>query len=465
MYRGFLYLCLLVLFAACKSEDIVNFDNTTHIESVRINSSANVVSIRNYISKTKFKSGKTKGEDYLLIPYVVNNDTVMYVANYHNGGFEIFSNDNRLPMVLVKSNTGSFIPNSDDDKNLFSKYIGNIAEDLEKIGIENEAEPSGMWKTYGEFEDFAGEPGNEPDVYFLGYAYKIEKNLYSPAGGRLKTKWGQKEYFNQAVPYVHNYYNMHSLTGCGAVALGQYLYHYHKYFGFPTHTVSDAIYDPASNTYSFSGYSDTVWGMMDDGSDPSIRLNPSDMWPTAVFLGYIAKGIGANFGKNYMEPTEQTGEQCGDFLKNYYGLSYKYEPFNTTLACDILSSGHPVILVSDGTITSDGVKSEYGHIYLLDYAEYDTYIEYEVYSRDKSLWETGDDQPSPDIEEQTLEWYTSHYRDVYWEYGGFYEEMWVYMNWGEEGKNDNILINAALPEWIINHADYTLNINRTWILH
>ena len=73
--------------------------------------------ISNYI--TKIKPGNTStfskaSNNYSLTPYIYKGDTIMYIANY-TSGWELYSADQRTPLIMASSETGSFDMNDNNN--------------------------------------------------------------------------------------------------------------------------------------------------------------------------------------------------------------------------------------------------------------------------------------------------------------------------------------------------------------
>lgn len=95
--RCFILTGLALLLGACQSDFSDVGDNVDRPENSNV-CSRNLVAIKNYLNHVRPTA--TRAGAVSIMPYVVNGDTVMYVANYEEG-WEVFSNDNRLPMVLM----------------------------------------------------------------------------------------------------------------------------------------------------------------------------------------------------------------------------------------------------------------------------------------------------------------------------------------------------------------------------
>lgn len=231
-----------------------------------------------------------------LIPILQHGDTVAFLANYTEG-WELFSNNTSLPMVLMKSEKYNFYPNvgalSDESDSSFLDFYNGLINGLSSYPEDEDPNPT--WVLYSEDRD----PGVDPVPSFVGIAATVEKQTYTPKGGRLKTQWNQRGYYNLYTPFYKDSTKIHSPLGCSAVAVGQMAYHSNKYFGVPTHTSSKAGYNKDSNTYYFYESSTSAWGLIDSGENESFCKNPIKMETTAAFLGNIAVQIRTKFGTKY----------------------------------------------------------------------------------------------------------------------------------------------------------------------
>lgn len=452
----------LFLLTACQQTECIEFENSSKSQ---LSVSHNIATIENYISKTK--GINTRSGNHRLIPYIVNGDTVMYVANYENGGFEIFSNDKRLPMVLVKSKTGYFIPNNPADKSPFEAYISDTADCLQKIGIDSTAEPTGLWNVYA-VSRLRNENENENGAEYrnVGIATEIDEKEWTPKGGRLSTKWNQDSYFNQCIPYFTDGSGYHAYVGCGAVAVGQYIFHSNKFFNLPQTTVTDATYNQNTNSFTFSGSSSNVWSQMNDGSDPLMYKDQQRMLPTSIFLGYVAKELNSQFGQNYGDGTGTYTYSYVNFIRRICGKELNVINFNFVKTRDILASGYPVIATSSGSKIHNGNTNYVGHAYIIDYAS--TYVEtyYDVYAYVKTSDNyVVDDKEDVDSESNNLEYYRNKYGEIFFEQSATVSNSWISMNWGWGGNYGDLMINSKLSEWIIDRGSDTLKFNWNSILY
>ena len=458
----FIYLGLTLFLGAC--QDVIPEDS---VRMERQNMSRaynkNLIAIRNYLNQVR--PAATRVGEVDIIPYVVNGDTVMYVANYEEG-WEAFSNDNRLPMILMRSESGSFNPYFLDRSNPFECYFENAGKSMQAIGIENTESPDGMWQLYSSSPTNPN-PGNSQQYMMVGTAYEVSSITYTPKGGRISTKWKQSYPYNQFTPYYTDGSGLNSLVGCGAVATGQFMYFYQRYFNHSMTTVTNADYDSSKNVFTFSGDSNSVWNLFDDGSDKEMVNNADRIKPTAVFLGYVAKNVCHLFGASEGKGTQSYWTDCLEFINSKCNLSLKCIPFNYDKLIGILSSGLPSYAVSYGTqLLSSGATNAVGHDYLIDFAESEYVDTYEVYayvSLDATKPEINPTDPILNPYGPSLDYYRSKYGNI--DYNRTHTEYnkWIKMNWGWGGESDEILINSQLSNWITYKGSTTLNFSNNRI--
>lgn len=320
----------------------------------------------------------------------------MFIADYGNKqGWEIFSNTTSTPMVLVKSEEGSFDDISCNPSHPIHDILNNCAQKIWEIKNSNSDEVSPVnyeWKLYNtDLNTYAYSAA--ADTYDIGDGYEnyqfilssdvtTTKNVYEPKGGRLKTKWGQGSYFNQCTPFYGDEANQHTYVGCVPVAFGQFLYHSHYNFGQPMYTVTDAAYDSSKNTYSFSGMSSTIWDSFN--TDLYWNFFPNDMKPTAVFLGHIGVSIGVHYGKRYNYPNDKDKHdgtssdlrysKCIEFIENQANLKVEIVDLEQKYVISNLEKGYPV--VAQVFLKNDS----YGHAFLIDHCDTEMTSFYNYYT-------------------------------------------------------------------------------------
>lgn len=410
---------LFTVLVGCTSDDMsdisMNDSNTITVKSEK------QLAIERYIDRNH--KSATRGSEVPLLPYVVEGDTVMYVANYPEGGFEIFSNDLALPMVLVKSKTGFYSPYGKIEKTPVDEYLYNAAKAIAILMKDSIHEEMNM--TWKRFTQSHTNKGTRSECY-VGQAAEINVKEYTPRGGRLTTKWIKESPYNQYTPFFRNS-TEHSLVGCGGIAMGQYLFHSHKYFNVPISTVTTAIYNSDSNTYSFSGSSSSVWNTMPDKTS-----NLTEARPIAVFLGHIAKEMQTKFGQNSGDGSSTYSEDYPSVLYAQCGYVSNWVNFSTASLYAILSEGHPAICTARVDVYNyDGTKEFTGHAFLIDYASFTHVTYYDVYAnKSGSNIDDQDDNDSDNCYGWPLAYFREKYGEISTNYIGVSTEHWISMNWG-----------------------------------
>lgn len=449
-------LSMLLLLAACQQYDVADIMDGSQPPTAK---SRNLSTIENYISKTRGK--KTRAATTNIIPYIVNGDTVMFVANYPEGGFEIFSNDTRLPMVLAKSKTDSYYPNHLGQLSPFEEYMKDTAEKLQSIGVDSSSEPEdeSLWSVYSIRDGSCSGGGDDGKVYQeVGIALESYSKEWTPAGGRLSTKWDQEGNYNQYTPLLIDGTGSHSPLGCGAVAAGQYLFHSHNYFNSPTTTFTEAQYIASTNSYNFSSNNSSSWHLIDDGSDLTIKNDKERMKPTAIFLGYVARGVKTVFGKKQGDTSDSNTKLMTEFINNSCSLNLDFHHFDFLKIKEILSSGRPVYTSLFGNLSRSEMAffdELIGHYCIIDYALAISETYYRIFAYVPQGNETPeiDQEEDPDSCENNLEYYRNKYGEIYSEFLETNHSSWVSINWGLGGKHDDMLINAEMEEWILFNSD------------
>ena len=443
----------LLLFSCTENNEvssIIDPPQTSNTVNMRISSVAKA--IEHYVHSNH---PVTRGESIQIIPVIIEGDTVMNIVNHAFGGFEVFSNDFHLPMVLVKSKVGTFdgfnIPLSDP----FHSFMYGIAQTIHEINLKSEQTENVdlQWYTHLNLPVINQTKGD--DYEFVGIAVEASTKVFTPKGGRLKTKWHQRYPYNNYAQHCYKHKDEHVAIGCGAVAIGQYLKYINSQYGIPKYLPESAEYDAQENRYYFNGETEKDWDLIDEGSG-SLLNNSAMIDKTALFLGSIASKIGrisSYYDCDHGIGSYDTSER--DYINKALGTKYSFVDFSIEDAEEILKSGYPVYTASKG--------DETGHSHIIDYLESVRLSYYEVYAKSNSSTE---DIEFPDTEEYgpNLEYYSSIYGDIRTSYQSSEKIGWVSMNWGWGGLYDDILYNATFPEWVVKDSSGTFIFNKNQIL-
>jgi len=412
--------------------------------------------IRNYIAYGKFDGADTRAfKETEILPYVVDNDTAMYIANYGNG-WEIFSTDQRTPLIMVYSDTGSL---DMDDENLppaLRSYIYTVANEIHQLKkIENEGnEVNSEWLVYpssleameelrgGKVTGTRDEPLPGSGYWELIYSGKVSDNIVSESPRYTSTQWNQEPYYNKYVPYsLHNNSYVLGPAGCTPVATAQYLYFLHGKYNKPATTVSTAtLINATTNKYSFSNKTSGVWSQM------ALNLNESSsrIDKSAMLIAYVGQKINTQYSYNQAAASMATA--C-NFISSESGISHSYANYSYTYVIDQLLNKQAAVLMSAFDASNDTI----GHSFIADQI-----ITREVTYIYQYGWvgttSTGESANYYD-ENGHIVGYKIHKQELVTR-----DDYSYRMNWGWGGYQNNVICNPySTDSWIAGGYNWTIN--------
>lgn len=395
----------------------------------------------------------TRNEECKILPYICMGDTVAFIANYHAGGFEIFTNDFSLPMVIARSEKGYFTPLTIDEDTPFHNFFKGLAEYL-ATAPSHSGYIDASWPVSPVTKPLKAPviPGEEIiNLIYVGQAYDVKSEIHTPQGGRLTTKWGQTDGYNQCIPSA-SYEDgtispVRGVVGCNGVAAGQYLYHSNKYYGLPDKVPATATYNRGTNTFTFSNFTDKAWQSIDDGINPELSQSYAKLYPTSVFLGYCAASVMSkyNIGETNAYPTNTIS-----FINKETGLSFKSGRYTDKNVKNILQAGRPVIAYSYW-LDESGNRSR-GHTYIIDYLNEVSTTTYDVWARWDST--SGEPRPEENSGSGTLQDFQIMFGNIEYRSTHSSQNIWLKMNWGWFGNYDEVEILSKTMEWNVGSSKW-----------
>lgn len=455
---------VLAVFTACESVlledvDVPDYKEMAQTKSTMLtlneNEPAVVKDLRNYISQVKSHAKHTRSSfNYTLTPFQYNGDTVMYIANYGDG-WELLSTDHRVPLVIASSETGKFnLTDSLSMNQTMWTYIKCIADELHFIKQieDNGLDSYGLWKTISlsnneviadsisinpkMLSEYSKNVSLQPGDGYWELLSTTPPNTTTKESPDhiIKTKWGQENLWNRYVPYKSGNSGDRSPAGCTAIAGAQFLYYLHYKNNRPESTVTDAIYDSQTNTYTYTGSSSTVWDQM-----ARTIYDFSGHSQTAVFIGHVGKSINMNYGLN--ESTASLADLAAFINKS--GYNYIRVPIDYTYIQDKLLFNEPVIVA--------GYVSKYeGHSFIID-----QYRDTKTTTTSTFGW-VGTDNLGNDSNERDPEGNIIGYTFTYTRENVQSRSFKIRMNWGADGDYDDIWYDcSSSADWNVpNNASY-----------
>lgn len=358
MKKLFFSLFVLTL-VACNEHD--DMENVASIENIKKNTTYhNVTDYIHYVKNSGIKSRSAAMNS--ITPYLnENGDTIAYIANYDEG-WELLSNDRRIPMVLASSDKGSFNLDEIKENDNLNSYWNSIEEGLSALKetpvTENDTLGTGWNAYYLENENVAEEdlvrtsatyaeaiPGENGYWEVIESQTEITSNIFSDRA--ITTTWHQQ--MNGFIPKGINSHGqlVNCLAGCTAIAGAQYLYYLHHKNNKPQYMVDDGTYDASTNEFWFSGNSEEVWDYMTDPVCGGTYIQ--------ILIGYIAKYVTNQFGLSatYGDINKLRG------LINSYGYNYSWNDYSSSSIIYLLKQ-HGALL----SVGSNGAGSS--HAFIID---------------------------------------------------------------------------------------------------
>lgn len=441
----FLIFCTSLLFVSCSSEleQTINDSLPNQIKKPETGVMKNIKNYINHMGSNGISSRNTN--DCTISPYIYKGDTIMYVANYSDG-WELFSTDHRVPMIMMSSDTGTFNLDEIENSPAFATYVNNVAEELWQVKNSSDTEGGtfGLW-------NLVSIQNNEVDMQKIrvapkargthpgedGYWVLLETTppvTESMTTNKLtSTQWGQDYPWNIKIPYSIDNPSKIGPIGCEGVAAAQYLYYLHFKYGTPANTVTTATYN-ADNNYTYSGSSSTIWNNM----ATHFWEGDSAIYKAAIFMGHVSKEIETKYYSNYGEASflkaiEFINSQSD---RNYYATTIDYDYVDAEIG-----AGRAVYARA-------GNASGGGHAFIIDKKRITCTTSTSTYG-----W-VGKDNTGEDTNDYDGEGNLVGY-SYFFEKENRIESTDYYMNWGWDGIYDNVACTASSgSSWNVNGTSF-----------
>ncbi len=363
---------------ACQSQDLSDtfdreIEDAEQLEGIKGDIMINILTSR----YDGFKRGEKKTRtinDFRLTPFVINGDTVLYVAQYADG-WEIYSASYAANMLLFSSEKGIFDINDPEmPSQLKTLILGNaqLIGELNRDSV-NVINPS--WKSVA-LSSQLGENGvilsvNEdgllsrinPDDVPPGYWQLVESktisNIISTYAKLTETVWDQRAPWNQYSKKVvdKSGNRISAPAGCGAVALAQYLYYTHFKDGVPTYAPTSAVLNAKGDDYIFTGESGAIWQEM------ASKRGQEGTEKSALLIGKVGHDLQTKYEP---EGSGISDSEIVKYLSRVYGSNYKMKDFDLNIVLELLKKGYPVISGANSTIRNGQSAPLEGHLFLVD---------------------------------------------------------------------------------------------------
>ena len=403
-------------------------------------------------------------DEFTLTPYVVDGDTLLYVAQYDEG-WEIYSASHATNMVLFSSDEGQLdmddpplpeqlrfliaenaadIAEIPDDTDYIDPSWGGIAltaEELSQGAVTALKEDGGRMKI---------QQGDLPPGHWVLIEVEETGSETHTTPKLIKTKWGQDTPWNayaKWLPMSDGTWKL-SLAGCIPVAVSQYMYFTHYKNGVPGRCASNAMQGSEHySDYKFFGESTNVWNNMAKYS------NESGTNESALLIGSTGRKLKSEYG---LSSTSTADSDLLRVLSETYETNFEIKPINYVLCRNyIKEKGYPIIASARTNRMANGTSiSETGHTFLIDqYRETIKTYRY-LYG-----WER-DPLPPGTIDKWIADRKDADGNIIVYAYTNEVTSSSVHstkisMNWGADGWYDNVFYSPT-GEW--NAVNYIFNL-------
>lgn len=402
-----------------------------------------------YITAVKGLS-RTRADQSEITPVLNEGDTVMYLVNYPEGGWELLSADKRVPTRLMVGEDGSMSLSEIEEHPGMSILLEEMRQKISAVKRSSQEEPVTekgiLW------DDIAPKPEKtrSSSVTWIQIGQETVEEDEIFVDHLISTHWAQSgdenRFYNKYVPYVNEIslnslpstYN-HCPVGCVPVAAGQVAAYLNKKFGFTTScrflqlncqtylseigsTTSYGPFVPATSTYVSDN--NLYWRWVRGETWPQENIDNA----VAVLLAFLGWKLDATYG---FYQTGGTIEEIPFVFRSEYGVDCEHVEWNPFQAISqIVDARLPVIIKSGSALD----HSDTAHAWIVDgYYEHVELINYYYQGFDTS-------NPSTPLYKTIQLLHTDEYFLMNWGFGGDGDDGTYYVDssaWEVDGYTYN----------------------------
>ena len=452
----------LVTLVSCQKQD--DYEVLSKVETVSdlstrasVNYDKYSVSQQNAILLAK--ALKPKETIVSIEPIEARGDTLIWFINYENGWLAL-AGDKRIQPILARDSGNNYKDNNYE----YSTWINMCAEGVlatKRYGKDCENEHTKLWDFIlsSKYLNTKEQIVTRGDGTFKWAVFLDDTISYSLVTGGtmnhlMSTKWGQGSPWNVKLPIDTNSgnYNLHCVTGCVPVAIGQLLKYYNSFFNLGL-----GLYHSVYCSYSTVQGSTTDVGF-DHGAfttnSPRWNLMANDSAASAVYTGYagdLMLELGNRLGTSYSYSNSFTQNSSTLYVSvfNSYDLTCSTSSYSFANVKNSLDNDLPIMITAFPSYGG-------GHCWIIDgYRERTDY--YTSYYH-LEYTDEYEDAIATYSEADLQSLFGDYYCDGYsWEEtmtyaGGNY----LLMNWGHDGDRDSgeFYVIPTEQQWIYSVNPY-----------
>ena len=298
-------------------------------------------------------SRTTDTNSFEIQPYCQEeSDTLLFIVNFKNGGWRIYSSDKRTPAIIAEGEKGYF--SFEDGSPAVLSWIDCMASDIARV---RRASDKDLLFTEEEISANKNYWSSPKSVTFQGDTIPIiplipsghwEERISSTTEecGRvnhLTPMWDQGSPYNECCPNSVNLPGEKALAGCVPLAGSQVLLYLHDTLGVPAYMVSDYYCNGYIGGYSRAFYNATTtsWSNM----SYEYTSSAATVLPEAIMIGYVGDLVDVSYseiGTNLFSYAWPPNLKSSVF--EYYGISCSSGWYDESVVKTCLLSQMPVIV-------------------------------------------------------------------------------------------------------------------------
>ncbi len=420
-----------------------DFSDVTHVNFHEDKNSVSESIVDRYITAV-IGLPSTKASQTDITPVLEQGDTVMYLVNYPDGGWELLSADKRIPTRLMVGEEGSMSLEEMENHPGMSILLNEMRLKIHAVKQSDQEEPVTdvgiLW------DKVAPDPlmTKSSTITWLQIGQETVHLDSVYVGHLVSTHWNQQDTYrnyNKYVPYTSNTKQYHCPAGSLPVAAAQVAAYLNKKLNITTSArflgvncsayyndtpVSYGTFIPNTSTY----VSDNAlyWRYVRGEMGPQENIDNA----VAVLLAFWGWKLDAQYSP---DETSANMNNVPDVFEDEYSISCEATTWNSGQAISQIVHNDMPVIVSGDRIAADG--SNIGHAWIIDGYYHCTTLANYYYQ--------GFDTSNPD---------TPLYKTVQ---EVLSEEEYFLMNWGygSQGVGNTYTIDSS--GWIINGRTYSID--------
>ena len=338
--------------------------------------------IQSLVSALRPQTRAANTEDFVYITDEEYGDTLLYVVNYPEGGWTMYSSDKRVPAIVAESKNGCFV--LEDAEENYGEWLEATCEDMKAVresdnkGLNFSAEEisanSELWDAVSNPDAFVKthiDPNNEHSTRASSGHYRLVKvDSVLVFGEQIlhltTTRWDQNHPYNLYCPMTNDGSGLRAPAGCVAIAGAQMLYYLHHKFGvidsIPTKASCSAVVGDYYNSNNMKqwDYRSEIWEeLKEDGN------NEKEGKMMAPLIAQIGLNIGMKYGN---DGSSVAAKDLIPYVFNPRGIACDYDVYSSTIAMAEIKNKMPVIVRAYGRKKKKIIRTKYydGHAFIID---------------------------------------------------------------------------------------------------